>query len=104
MDSTDYFKRAERANRRFRRTVIILVLVATVLFAGILVRLRDVQQYNHNTSTASLNIIIDNEAKLNTNLTNSLHCILLLTPQTYNTKTVNNCFKLPNNITTQPNN
>jgi Na+/H+ antiporter NhaC len=92
MDSHKYFERAERANRRFRIAIIVIFLGFIVATIALLFALLQLQESYHDTSKASLDIITQNESKLNQNLTNSIHCILLLTPQTYNVAAINGCF------------
>lgn len=100
MDSMDYFERAEKSNKLYRKVVVMLLCVGIVVLviAGFLVY--RLNAANHSTSQDALNVITQNEVKLNENLTNSLHCVLLLLPpQTFSTPTVNACFKQPSNIT-----
>jgi hypothetical protein len=104
LTSEDYFGNAERSNIRFRRFVIILLslMVVVLAFAGA-VSVKSTED-NHAENVNSLNIITENEVKLNQNLTGSLHCVLLLTtdPASFNTASINNCFNIPQNIISQP--
>lgn len=101
MDSTEYFARAEKANRRYHRVMIIIGLSVTVALTITMLILFKINQTNHDDSTAVQQTIIDNEVKLNQNLANSLHCVLNLTvgkAPGYSIQTINSCFDSKNNL------
>jgi len=105
MDSAEYFKRAEKSNRRFRRAVILLLVVMIAVLAAAGIVSTKASQDNHRENVNSLNIVTQNEVKLNQNLTGSLHCVLLLanSPTQFTNANINQCFNIPQNIVSQPN-
>lgn len=102
MDSTEYFARAEKANKRYRKVMVIMGLLVTIALTVMMSVLFRINQTNHDNSTKTQQTIIDNEVKLNDNLTNSLHCVLLLTTGTtkdYSAAAINKCFDSKQNLT-----
>jgi len=98
MDSTEYFARAERANKRYRKVMVILCLCVTITLTVMMLVLFKINQTNHDNSVKTQQTIIDNEIKLNENLANSLHCIFDYPPGTRTIAETNVCFDSKNNL------
>lgn len=101
LDSQEYFKRAEKANRRYQHAMIALGLFVTIALAVTNIVLLRVNQNNHKTSQQTLNTIVQNEIKLNDNLRNSVKCLFNIPPGTTQQQTImdaDQCFSSANNI------
>lgn len=98
MDSQDYFVRAERSDRIYRRVMFIIGLFVIVALVVTVFTLFDINATNHRNVITEDQIITQNEVKLNQNQDNALQCVLDLTPQTYSPTAIHQCFNVSDNI------
>lgn len=89
MDDLDLKARRWERIRKFYIGIIMIIFACLQLI--ILIKINNYVQMSHQSTVRSQDTVIENEQKIDTNLRNSLKCVLLLTPTTYNAQAVNNC-------------